>query len=68
MPILVNEHNLTFHLQSSTSSYILHVLPEGYLTHMYWGRRIRNASPDTCLKLLDAVLSTQHLIQRSRYR
>lgn len=33
--------DLTFHLQSTETSYILKVLPSGHLANLYYGRRIR---------------------------
>jgi alpha-galactosidase len=42
MPIVFNEENKTFHLQAGSSSYIFQIYREGYLVHLYWGRKIRS--------------------------
>ncbi|BCM90202.1 alpha-galactosidase AgaA [Abditibacteriota bacterium] len=41
MPISV--HDRTFHLRTSTCSYIFAALPSGYLTHLYFGAPLRDA-------------------------
>ena len=42
MPIIFDRDSLTFHLQAGDSSYIFKVYREGYLVHLYWGRKIRS--------------------------
>lgn len=44
MPVYIQEETQEFHLQSSTSSYILHVLKNGQLGHLYYGKKIRHRS------------------------
>ncbi|QDP39637.1 alpha-galactosidase [Radiobacillus deserti] len=42
MPIFYNEANQEFHLQTSEASYIFHVLPNGQLGHLYYGKRMKH--------------------------
>ncbi|HEY8347408.1 MAG TPA: alpha-galactosidase [Symbiobacteriaceae bacterium] len=42
MPIYYNEPQRLFHLQGPRYSYVMQVTPEGYLTHLYWGRRLHS--------------------------
>ena len=42
MAIIFNEENKTFHLQAGNSSYIFQVYRDGYLAHLYWGRKIKS--------------------------
>ncbi|WP_461206031.1 alpha-galactosidase [Clostridium sp. DL1XJH146] len=42
MSIIFNENNKIFHLKSKESSYIIKILDSGYLTHLYWGKALRN--------------------------
>ncbi|CAM3935829.1 alpha-galactosidase [Alkalicoccus chagannorensis] len=44
MGVYINEETQEFHLQSSTSSYIVHVLKNGQIGHLYYGRKIRHRS------------------------
>lgn len=43
MSIYYNEQAAIFHLQAANTSYILQVHKEGYLVHLYWGRRIKTS-------------------------
>ncbi len=42
MGIIFNQQNKTFHLQAGNTSYIFQIYREGYLTHLYWGHKIRS--------------------------
>ncbi|WP_142830809.1 alpha-galactosidase [Planococcus soli] len=42
MPILYNESKREFHLQSKKVSYILSVLENGQLGHLYYGKKLRH--------------------------
>ena len=46
MGIIINESMKLFHLQSGTSSYIFRVTKEGYLNHLYYGKKIHTPNPD----------------------
>ncbi len=51
MSIIYNSENKVFNLQAGNTSYIMQVLKEGYLAHLYWGRRIRNVNYEDLLVL-----------------
>ena len=40
MPIIYDNSRKIFHLQAGDTSYIMQVVKEKYLVHLYWGRRI----------------------------
>ena len=40
MSIIFDEQAKVFHLQTSKTSYIIHVWREKYLVHVYWGKKI----------------------------
>ncbi|GFZ31524.1 alpha-galactosidase [Clostridium zeae] len=44
MGIAYNEDNKVFHLQAGDTSYIMQIVKEGYLAHLYWGKKIRNVN------------------------
>jgi alpha-galactosidase len=44
MGILYDKNNQIFHLQGKAVSYIFQVI-EGYLVHVYWGKKIRHLLP-----------------------
>jgi len=41
MPIYYNEGQQTFHLQSRSSSYVIRIEKNAYLSHVYWGPKLR---------------------------
>jgi alpha-galactosidase len=44
MGIIYNEQAKTFHLQAKDTSYIMQVHRDGYLTHLYWGKKLKSNS------------------------
>lgn len=42
MPIMYHETSREFHLYNDTLSYIIHVLPNGHLGQLYYGKRLRD--------------------------
>ena len=42
MSIKFNELNMSFHIQSKNTSYIIKVLETGHLVNLYWGRKINS--------------------------
>ena len=40
MPIIYDKSRKIFHLQAGNTSYIMQIVKEKYLVHLYWGRRI----------------------------
>ena len=41
MNIIFEKATKVFHLQTGNTSYIMQIYKDGYLAHLYWGRRIR---------------------------
>lgn len=44
MAIRYDESTRTFHLQSGNVSYVMQIVKDGYLAHLYWGSRIRGTA------------------------
>lgn len=42
MPIIYDTENKSFHLSNTKISYVMQIVREGYLVHLYWGKKIRN--------------------------
>ncbi|MEK4730575.1 alpha-galactosidase [Paenibacillus sp. FSL L8-0641] len=42
MAIYIDKEKLLFHLQGSNTSYVMQVIRGGYLSHLYWGKKIQN--------------------------
>jgi alpha-galactosidase len=51
MGIFFDEEKRVFHLQAGNTSYIMQVLKQGYLAHLYWGRKIKKANAEELLVL-----------------
>ena len=51
MSIIFQEATKVFHLQTGYTSYIMQIYKEGYLAHLYWGRRIRETISNDFLSL-----------------
>lgn len=49
--ICVDEKNKTFHLKTPRSSYIMGVIKDGYLGHMYYGRRLESVPTQDLMRL-----------------
>ncbi|MCP8971327.1 alpha-galactosidase [Ectobacillus ponti] len=47
----------TFHLQAGGTSYVMQIIRDGYLSHLYWGRRIRHFSGTNTMQYLDRAFS-----------
>lgn len=43
MGIYFDQDNRVFHLQVKDTSYCLHITEDGYISHLYWGKRIQDA-------------------------
>jgi alpha-galactosidase len=52
-----DEKQRTFHLQAKDTSYVLQVTEDGYLAHLYWGRRIRSPRLSHVLWLVPRAFS-----------
>ncbi|WP_346835212.1 alpha-galactosidase [Paenibacillus polymyxa] len=42
MAIIIDKEKLLFHLQGNNTSYVMQVIRDGYLAHLYWGKKIQN--------------------------
>ncbi|MCF2717307.1 alpha-galactosidase [Paenibacillus sp. UKAQ_18] len=42
MAIHIDKEKLLFHVQGSNTSYVMQVIRDGYLAHLYWGKKIQN--------------------------
>jgi alpha-galactosidase len=45
MPILYDSSLKTFNLQAGSTSYVLQIVKDKYLCHVYYGRRLKNIGP-----------------------
>ena len=63
MAITFNEQSRVFHLQTSKTSYIIHLWREKYLMHVYWGKKIK--TPDIANAVVNRV-GVLHRIQTMR--
>ncbi|SHK62177.1 alpha-galactosidase [Alicyclobacillus tolerans] len=57
MQILFDPEEQLFHLQNKHTSYVMKVTEEGYLAHLYWGRKLRSSSTAHLLKMIDRPFS-----------
>lgn len=51
MSISYNEENKIFHLQAGNTSYAMQIYKDGYLAHLYWGKRVKNINSDNIMML-----------------
>ncbi|MFD1773972.1 alpha-galactosidase [Paenibacillus rhizophilus] len=42
MTIYIDDDQLLFHLQGNNTSYVMQVIRDGYLAHLYWGKRVHS--------------------------
>ncbi|MGZ0879258.1 alpha-galactosidase [Priestia megaterium] len=57
MGIQFNEKDKLFHLQSKDTSYVMQVIGDGYLSHLYWGRKVREYHHSNQLQFMDRGFS-----------
>ncbi len=67
MAIFYNEEQRLFHLQAKDTSYIMQVVKKGYLTHIYWGKKVRNINPEQLLVFRSGVFSPHHDLEDKTY-
>ncbi len=67
MGIFYDDSKKVFHLQAVDTSYVFQVYKNGYLAHLYWGRKIRSVNPDNLLVLMDRSFSPNHDLQDKSY-
>lgn len=53
MKITYNQAEQIFHLQSKRTSYIMQIVKGGYLTHLYWGRKVRSMGGQSQIPFLN---------------
>jgi len=51
MNIIYNINTRSFHLIAKNTSYILQIHEDGYLSHLYFGRKLRNFNSNNLLEL-----------------
>lgn len=57
MSIKINEEKLLFHLQGKNTSYVMQVIRDGYLAHLYWGKRINKYRGSNKIAFMDRGFS-----------
>src|SRR5690554_3677503 len=57
MPIYYDESKKEFHLQAKNTSYMMQIVKEGYLAHVYWGKKVRNSRFPNSLRYRDRGFS-----------
>ncbi|CAM3042744.1 alpha-galactosidase [Paenibacillus sediminis] len=57
MKIEFDAEQKIFHLQSKNTSYVMQVIRDGYLTHLYWGKRIHTYRQSNPLRFIDRGFS-----------
>jgi len=55
--IQFNEESKVFHLQSKDTSYVMQIIRDGYLSHLYWGKKIKNYHHSNDIQYLDRAFS-----------
>ncbi|MFC4766188.1 alpha-galactosidase [Effusibacillus consociatus] len=57
MGISYNASNQTFHLQANGTSYVMQIVRDRYLAHIYWGKKIRSSNLSNPLQFVDRAFS-----------
>jgi len=57
MNIYFDEKEKIFHLQSENMSYIMQVMKDGYLTHLYWGKKVKTYHKSNPIIFIDRGFS-----------
>ena len=57
MTVHYDEKQQTFHLQTNSTSYVIEIAKDGYLTHRYWGERLRRYAGAIPLRYMDRAFS-----------
>ncbi len=65
MPIIYDEKQQVIHLQTPKTSYIMHIWREKYLTHVYWGKKIK--TPDMENALISRVTGFSPVTDKEDY-
>ncbi|MBR3806960.1 MAG: alpha-galactosidase [Lachnospiraceae bacterium] len=65
MAIIYDEKNQTFHLQTPKTSYIMHIWRDKYLTHVYWGKKMK--TPDLENALVNRITGFSPVTDKEDY-
>ncbi|MCM3033994.1 alpha-galactosidase [Niallia sp. MER 6] len=57
MGILFDSNRKIFHLQARNTSYVMEIARDGYLLHLYWGRKVKEYRHSNFLQLMDRGFS-----------
>ncbi|MBD1380316.1 alpha-galactosidase [Metabacillus arenae] len=57
MAIIFEEKQNIFHLQANDTSYVMQIIRDGYLSHLYWGRKINQYNHSNKLQFVDRAFS-----------
>jgi alpha-galactosidase len=57
MGIHFNGDNNTFHLKAKDTSYVMQIIRDGYLLHLYWGRKVEEYNHSNHIQQLDRGFS-----------
>ncbi len=57
MAIHFDSKKKTFHLQAKDTSYVMGIVRDGYLLHLYWGRKINDFNHSNEIQLVDRGFS-----------
>ncbi len=57
MSIHIDDEQLVFHLRGKNTSYVMQVIRDGYLAHLYWGKSIQTYRGSNKIIYIDRVFS-----------
>lgn len=57
MGIHFDSVNKTFHLKAKDTSYVMQIIRDGYLSHLYWGKKINSYRHANYIQMLDRGFS-----------
>ncbi|MFP9129387.1 alpha-galactosidase [Niallia sp. BSM11] len=57
MGILFDSNRKIFHMQARNTSYVMEIARDGYLLHLYWGRKVKEYRHSNFLQLMDRGFS-----------
>jgi alpha-galactosidase len=57
MAITFNKETKTFHLKAKNASYVMQIINDGYLAHLYWGKKINEYNHSNKVRFRDRGFS-----------
>ncbi|WP_332629991.1 alpha-galactosidase [Halalkalibacter flavus] len=57
MAITFNKETKTFHLKAKNTSYVMQIINDGYLAHLYWGKKINEYNHSNKVRFRDRGFS-----------